>query len=203
MNIRKAFCWPIIYCIVFFFGCSQSDDESVANNDDDIILTIEQNADTILFKITCSNDIYIPHAAFSLPPYLSGPWELYYRNEGTDTWSALRISDRCAGPRCDTPCDESSVACDAPLTPPYCESISGEDDLTWDKMYVAVKKRLCEDGVERSCYEFNAAEFGEYKMVFSYRTEPCLTYYEDNLYFEKDGFFYEDIKTIEKEFSIQ
>lgn len=202
MKIGKVFVGPIILIILYFYGCNPASQSNDDGNDIEITLTTAQSEDTIIFTIKCANTIYIPRPALASPPYPSGPWTIYHRSEETDTWNLLTISDICVSPWCDQdPCDPYAV-CSISPAPPKCEHISGEYTFTWNKMHVIGGTQFC-DGIGRSCYEFSEVDPGDYKVVFSFKTQPCLTYHEDTPHEDEKGYFYKDVRTIEKEFIIE
>jgi len=165
----------------------------------EVDIFIEKKNKEIIFRAESSGDIYVPQRALSSPPYLTGPWELYYKGED-DVWRRRIATEKCAYPKC-TAIDDMYEGCLPIPHPPPCETIS-EDIFGWDRKYVIRRKVM-----GTYCYHSVFAEEGEYKIVFNYKEEPCS---QMNISFSSEGssltaneVFHDNIKSVEKEFFIE
>ncbi len=166
----------------------------------EVEIIINKKEDEIVFKAISSDQIYIPQEKFSSPPYLTGPWEVYKKGEGGG-WKRIVATDKCAQPRCNQ-LDDYYEGCLPLMHPPECEEVSEEIVFNWNKEHV-LRDRV----MGTLCYRSVLASKGDYKVVFSYKEDPCtqmeISTLPGSIYTTENKIFHENIKRIEKEFKIE
>ncbi len=162
---------------------------------------IEENDEIFSFSVNIDYEVFVPEESFSNPPFLTGPWSIYYLNTETNDWTLLDISTTCVSPLCDEPCDKIQMVCDQIPHPAFCEASSGQATFEWNKEHMVEDIRTCNNKIE-SCFKSVPAETGEYKIVYSYKTDPCPVIEIQEGYKTEKGVFQNNIKTIEKTFTL-